>query len=153
MVRHCLNTMKKANIIKGVIFFSVLTLISGSIFMAQAASNGSFENKFNRGQALTDEERADREAVREARRAEMENHWTAVQTALDNGDYQAWLTAIGDNNPFADKINESNFPRFLEAHRLMKQAGDIMTELGIERVGFGPGEHFRGSGMGNFMMR
>jgi len=141
--------MKKANIIKGVIFFSVLTLISSSIFIAQAASNGNFSDRLGRGQALTSEEKAQRQSEMEARRKEMESHREAAQVALSNNDYQAWLTAVGDNNPWVEKINENNFSRFVEAHRLMEQANEIMAELGIEKGAFGPGGH-RGPGMTNF---
>ena len=142
--------MKKSNIIKGVLFFSVLTLISGSIFMAQAASNGSFQKKFNRGQEMSAEQKATFEAQHAERQATMELRQEAVQKALDNNDYQAWLAAVGTDNPMTEKITESNFARFVEAHQLMKQAADIMTELGIEKGGFGPGFHMGGQRMIGF---
>lgn len=63
-----------------------------------------------------------------------ENH-TAIQAALDNNDYNAWKTAMGDK-PMADKVTAENFTKYVEAHKLM-QAGDktgaeaIFKELGI----------------------
>lgn len=61
----------------------------------------------------------------------------AVQSALDNNDYNAWLEAVGEDSPMADKINEDNFSRLVEAHNLMQQAQEIMEEIGIERPGWG----------------
>ncbi len=148
--KYCLNIMKKSNIIKGVLFFSVLTLISGSIFMAQAASDGSFQKKFNHGQKMSAEQKATFEAQHTERQASREFRQEAVQKALDNNDYQAWVAAVGSNNPMTEKITESNFTRFIEAHQLMKQAVGIMAELGIEKGGFGSNFHMGGQGMPGF---
>jgi len=56
----------------------------------------------------------------------------AVKTALDNNDYAAWLKAVGEDSPMAEKINENNFPRLVEAHGLIEQGVKIMQELGIK---------------------
>ena len=94
------------------------------------------------------------EADREAHRAEMETKRTAVQAALETGDYKAWVTAEGADAPILKSINESNFARFVEAHKLQNQARLIMTELGVERgegrgMGMGQGQGMgRGMGMG-----
>ncbi len=70
----------------------------------------------------------------------------AIQTALDNNDYSAWLEAVGDS-PITEKINADNFATFVQAHQLMK-AGDhegakaIMDQLGLTPP-VGPGRpHF-----------
>ncbi|PIR78157.1 MAG: hypothetical protein COU28_03140 [Candidatus Magasanikbacteria bacterium CG10_big_fil_rev_8_21_14_0_10_36_16] len=65
----------------------------------------------------------------------------AVQTAINNSDYNAWKIAI-ENTPMGGKmlevINESNFSQLLEMHKLM-QAGDkagaeaIEQKLGLEK--------------------
>ena len=64
----------------------------------------------------------------------------AMKTALDNNDYEAWKTAV-TNQPNSEellsKINESNFPRLVEAHNLQKQAQAIREELGIQSLDAG----------------
>lgn len=61
----------------------------------------------------------------------------AVQRALQDGNYEAFLEAV-ENSPMADKIaSQDEFELFMEAHEL-REAGDkeearaIMEELGFE---------------------
>ncbi len=75
-----------------------------------------------------------REAVHEARDISRE----AVQSALDDDDYDAFIIAIA-GTPMADAIDsEADFETFKEAHEL-RQSGDhegaaaLMSELGIEK--------------------
>lgn len=89
--------------------------------------------------------------IQTAMNEEREVHREAVQTAIENNDYQAFLTAVTDS-PMADKItSEADFEKFIEAHGLM-QSGDrdgaeeIFTELGVER---GEGLGGRGEGRGD----
>ena len=56
----------------------------------------------------------------------------AVQAALQAGDYNAWVVAVGSSSPMLAKINQSNFAQFVQAHQLRQQADAIMTGLGIE---------------------
>jgi hypothetical protein len=42
----------------------------------------------------------------------------ALRNALKNCDYAAWKEVVGDT-PITQKINEQNFPRFCEAHKLL----------------------------------
>jgi hypothetical protein len=71
------------------------------------------------------------------RKGQMKN-FEAIKAALDANDYQAWLKAVGDNNPEKAIITEANFGKFVEAHKLM-QSGDfesaqtIFDELGLKR--------------------
>lgn len=73
----------------------------------------------------------------------------AVITAIENNDYEAWLTAEGENSPFRDVISSENFSKFSEMHNLMK-AGDregaekIREELGFGVRGFGQKEGMKG---------
>lgn len=64
----------------------------------------------------------------------------AIKVALEAGDYNAWLEAVGEDSPLAGKINEDNFSRLVEAHNLMEQAREIFEELGIKK-GMGTGWH------------
>ena len=65
----------------------------------------------------------------------------AADAAIEAGDYNAWLEAVGEGCPMAQSVNADNFSKFSEAHKLMNQAHDIFAELGIERGGFGMGMH------------
>jgi len=62
----------------------------------------------------------------------------AISTAMENNDYNAWVTAVGENCPIVGKISEADFVKLTEAHKLRK-SGDmegaqaIMGELGVER--------------------
>ena len=82
---------------------------------------------------------------------------TALDQAFQNNDYNAWKTimekdAKGKASDILSKINESNFAKFAEAHRIMKEAKEksaaIFKELGIERPEgkgeFGPGKPGKG---------
>lgn len=88
-----------------------------------------------------------REEMREHREAERE----AVRTALESGNYDAFMAAIS-GTPLADVIDsEADFNIFVEAHEL-REAGDhegaqeLLSGLGLERPeggmrghrGFGP---------------
>lgn len=78
-----------------------------------------------------------KEAVKE-RREEARAHREEVRAAVDAGDYDAFVDAVGDG-PFADKItSEEDFDMLIEAREL-REAGDhegareILDELGIEK--------------------
>lgn len=88
--------------------------------------------------------------IRDVTREVRDTQHEAVKTAVDNDDYDAFLTAIADS-PLADAINsEADFETFKEAQQL-RESGDhegaqeLMSELGIEKpAGHGP----RGDEMG-----
>lgn len=76
----------------------------------------------------------------------------AVRTALENNDYNAFLTAVADS-PLADAINsEADFETFKAANELRK-AGDhegaqeLMAKLGIEKPA---GHDHKGGHRGEF---
>ena len=50
--------------------------------------------------------------------------FSAVNEALTNNDYAAWVGAVGNHGRFGENITEENFDQFAEMHRLM-QAGDV----------------------------
>lgn len=61
----------------------------------------------------------------------------AVMAALENKDYQAWREAVG--NERADQVTADEFPRLIEANKLMqqgqekfKQARNIKQEIGLK---------------------
>lgn len=73
----------------------------------------------------------------------------AVQAALEDGDYDAWVAAKGqdDRDPkVLELINADNFARFVEMHNLMKEgkkeeAQVIADELGLPQWGMNKGRH------------
>lgn len=81
---------------------------------------------------MTDEERAVFEAEQIAKRQ-------AIETAIDNNDYEAWVKAVGEDCPMLAKITKENFAKFAEAQQLRQAADKIMAELGIEGIGRGLG--------------
>jgi hypothetical protein len=139
--------MKNKNLVRGIFVLGAFALIGASVIAVQAASDNNFGARKD-GSAL-DPARVE---LREERQAQMETNRTAAFAAIEAGDYSAWQEAVGDNNPFADKITADNFPRFIEAHNLRQAADSIMSELGVEN-GFGAGKGqgrgmHRGAGMG-----
>jgi len=83
---------------------------------------------------------------REARRA-------AVDKAIENGDYNEWLEAIGGRGEILEQVTVENFDEFVRAHELMDagdiaEAREIMESLGIERSqGFRARQYAFGSGL------
>ncbi|NCT55114.1 hypothetical protein GW758_04145 [Candidatus Falkowbacteria bacterium] len=149
--------MKNKKLMNTVIALSALALIGGGIIASQAASDNMFEasnGKAMRGEArgfenLSEEERVVMEAQRESRQAEMQADFEAVEVALAANDYNAWKDAIGENNPFAEKVTADNFTKFVEAHNLMDDAREILKSIGIEEgpaMGLGTRQ---GNGQGN----
>jgi len=140
--------MKKNYFTKGFIALAILAALGGgSVLMVKAASNETiaatkatatrlFKNSQQRP-VLTAEQKAAFEKERTARQAEQKTRQTAIESAFNNNDYQAWLSAVGSDCPLADKINATNFPKLVEAHKLQTQADQIMTDLGIEKMGGG----------------
>lgn len=56
--------------------------------------------------------------------------------AFENNDYNAWKNLMGGRGRVSQLINEENFPRFAEAHRLTlegktEEAAKIREELGL----------------------
>ena len=73
----------------------------------------------------------------------------AMTKAFDNMDYNAWKNLMSGRGRVTQVINEGNFARFTEMHKLMldgktDEAGKIRTELGLglrdgsgQRSGYG----------------
>lgn len=66
----------------------------------------------------------------------------AIEQAIEAGDYQAWVTAMGQDNPMTQNITADNFAQFVEMHKAM-QNGDLETaqsiaeSLGLPKFGMG----------------
>ncbi len=93
----------------------------------------------------------------EERKAEMETRQTEMQEIMESGDYNAWkiLHEERESNRFniLDVVNEDNFEKFAEMHKLMQEkdfdgAKAIADELGLPE-GMGMGRGMMGQGMGH----
>jgi hypothetical protein len=72
--------------------------------------------------------------------------------AFENNDYQAWKDLMGDRGRVTEVINQDNFSKFAEAHKLasegkFEEARVLREELGLRN---GNGER-RGAGYGKGM--
>ena len=83
----------------------------------------------------------------------------AMTKAFENNDYNAWKELMEGRGRVTQVVNEGNFPRFAEAHRLalegkMEEAETIRKELGLglrDGSGQGQGQGLRdGSGNGRW---
>ena len=97
-------------------------------------------------------EDASREEIRDAMKAHRDEMKTALDAAIDSGDYAAWSALMADTprgEDLLDKITEDNFPKYAEARIKMREAKAIMDELGLSH-GPGQGKGPRGGfGQGN----
>ena len=57
---------------------------------------------------------------------------TAIETAINNGDYTAWLTAIGNNSKLTSKITADNFSEYAAAEKLIQEGMTKLKALGVE---------------------
>lgn len=131
---------------------AALALLVIGVTAASAANN-----HLRQGGDLTEEERAERQEMREEHKVQKEAHRAEMESLLEVGDYNAWKEAVeahqaereanrpcGDDCPempnVLDKITEDNFAKFVEMHNLMKNgdkegAKAIADELGLEKFG------------------
>lgn len=88
---------------------------------------------------LTDEQKQQVQTMREEKVKQMKN----LQTAIEQADYQTWKSIIDSQPKITDYINESNFSKFSEMSKLMKEgkiteADAIRDELGLpDDIGMG----------------
>jgi hypothetical protein len=125
-----------------------VTLASGKTTSVANKTVGSTTEHFGRGNGRGMEMKNLTEAEKTAKQAEMTAKRTAEETALKANDYNLWVTAVGVNSPILQKINATNFSRYVELYNLRQQEKTIATELGLnngEGHGMGMG---RGEGLG-----
>ena len=78
----------------------------------------------------------------------------AMAQAFENNDFGAWMEQMEGKGRVKDVINEGNFARFAEAHKLMlegktDEAAQIRAELGLGlKNGSGQGQYGEGQGNG-----
>lgn len=87
-------------------------------------------------------ERGDKPELTEAQKTTIENKRASEEAALKANDYNAWVKAVGVNAPILEKINATNFSKYVQLYNLRQQENTLMSELGLE------GNNGRGMGMG-----
>jgi len=141
--------MKINNLTKSLIAFSLLALMSAGIATAQAAPNKSGKlnnkdsNKISRSiseskEAETARASSTKQAAIKMKQEALKTKRAAIDAALAANDYNAWVLAIKAQNaqsPLLNKINATNFSRYVEAYKLRLQAQAIDKELGIDQPG------------------
>lgn len=136
------NLMTKANLLKGAAALGAVALLTGGIMAANAATGTVKTNAhFGFGRFRLANLSAAQKTALEARLQAWQAHRTAVQTALKNNDYAAWVAAVGTSSPLVAKITTANFAQYVQAFNLeqqadalRQQAAGILKNLG---VGFG----------------
>ena len=82
-----------------------------------------------------------------------EERHEAMLKAFENNDYNSWKSLMRGRGRVSQVINESNFPKFSQAHRLMlegniEEAKKIRNELGLglnSTTGKGLGQNMNGN--------
>lgn len=187
--------MKNKKIIKGALIFSILALAGGGVLMAQAAEEDDSllgrafnKNKFrsglektgmfpeNRGsffESLSEEEKAEKLAEREARRAEgafkreefqverdarraeaearraeMELKKEEIKAAVLAKDFETFKALIPKDCPFLENINADNFTEIADKMFLKPENGEGFRFLNKEKGQKNGSMMGRGMGLG-----
>lgn len=78
----------------------------------------------------------------------MQENRQEIQNAILAGDYDAWYKLVSENErspKVLEVITKDNFAKFSEAHKLMDQSRQILSDLGMD-PGIGLGR-MKGRGM------
>lgn len=76
-----------------------------------------------------------------------EERQEAMIKAFEKKDYNAWKNLMGDR-PITQKINSSNFSKFVEYHNLMLQGKSVEANKIKVELGLGLGNNYRLSRFG-----
>ncbi|MDD3861390.1 MAG: hypothetical protein PHP74_00645 [Candidatus Gracilibacteria bacterium] len=130
--------MQKKYLVPAVLIVGLMALSSVSVFAS------TYDSQKPRGEGnfagLTQEERTEKMEEMKALHEEM-------QKVVLAGDYESWAKLVEKMPGGSERmevITKDNFPKFVEAHKLMNSADAIFTDLGIEKGRMGQG----GPGMG-----
>ncbi|MFA6307286.1 MAG: hypothetical protein WCS88_01140 [Patescibacteria group bacterium] len=136
--------MKKSKfyLLSGFLGLVITTLVVSSI----ASAHGLYGQ--STGARNIDPERL---ATMEEHHQAMEQYHDAIQTAIENGDYNTWKEATDSIPRITDFINQDNFDQFVQMHKYMQEgdfeaAQTLKDELGLPELGMGMGMH-KGFGM------
>ena len=113
--------MEKKKITIGIFDFAAIAILSLGMVSAMGFGNGMFN------QNLTEDEKAELDAQREA-----------MQEAIQNGDYPTWKSLMEDRiEQMKNQITEENFNQLVERHQEMEQA---RANGELPEKGFGHGD-------------
>lgn len=71
----------------------------------------------------------------------------ALEKAFENNDYDAWKGLMQGRGRVSQVVNRDNFPRFVEAHKLMEQGKTAEAQKIRQELGLGA-HNGAGKGMG-----
>jgi hypothetical protein len=121
--------MKKNNILKGAIAFSVLTLLTSGLVAANAStdiSSTNTSNIINKAKHGISQfigkmgQKTAKAPLTDAQKADLKIKTAAVKAALDSNNYTAWVaaeTAINSNSPALKKVTADNFRAYVEKYK------------------------------------
>src|SRR5665811_1298649 len=137
------KTLKTASIL------GALALMIGGVVAVDATTGRNISNSqsFNgsalheRGEMMRGNMLGLSEDERAQNISEMGANHEAVEEAISENNFEKWQAAIGENNPFGEKITADNFSAFAEIHSSMETNRDKLVEMGISMGdrGFGMG--------------
>lgn len=107
----------------------VLVAVIGMSVVSYAASGDDASPK-------KDHSRFDSEEWQE-KKAERQNQKEFAMAAIESGDYQAWLEAVGADSKVAQIVSEDEFPRLLESYNLMQEAKEKIEQARQIKEGLG----------------
>lgn len=126
----------------GAVMVALVAVVGVSIASYAASDNNAEQNKMGPWQ---------NSAEWQERHQLMQEKREAIESALANGDYNAWLEAVGSDSLQAQEITAEEFPRLIDAYNLekearekMEQARQIREELGLSFPGGRMGERMGG---------
>lgn len=148
--------MKLKNI--ALLFLAMLAVVFMGTTVANATNQPQRQKGDGNRSVLTDEQKA----AMDARREEIQTKTEAIQTAIENDDYEAWKSLEEEMQAkrvnILDIVNADNFDKFVEMHQLMESkdfegAKVIAEELGLNNahgmgIGMGMMDHGMGHGRG-----
>jgi len=122
--------MQKSNIMKGVAVLGAVAIIGGGVVAANAATNGFTRpmgrfGKSSSQSAGQDASQGQRTPLTAAQKAARQAQMAAVKTALDNGDYNAWVTAVtavNPNSPQLKQVTSANFSAYVAKNKTREAA-------------------------------
>lgn len=126
--------------------FGLMALVAISTVGLSSATLAAGRNHFSNNASATSTamrlEKGNRWELTETQKLEIEKKRTTEEAALKANDYNAWVTAVGVNAPILEKINTTNFSKYVALYNLRQQEKALISELGLE------GNNDRGLGMG-----
>ncbi|MBU0732464.1 hypothetical protein KKC88_06335 [Patescibacteria group bacterium] len=152
----------KQKVKKSLTAFSLVAAVAAvgvvGLMTATAATKAAGPGISSVWDKLTDEQKQEVQAEMGQHREEMQAQKDEMENALTDGDYAKWKEIIDSRPQITDYVNEGNFDRFAEMHKLMQEgdfdgAQEIREELGLPDgmgMGHGPG---MGKGMGKGFMK